>query len=173
MQWNDRTRRSPIARNRTQHASRPSPPPIQTQHSAQHSTAQHSAAGPRPKAAPVAALGHVALDLPRKLDLIADVEVDLEVDQVAHALIEEGVEALDHQDLGVGGLGLGGGGFGVWSVAGGGGVHSENRFKSKKAGRGVIMEVAGTKALPPLGHTHTHTHTHTHAHAHTHTPWRG
>ncbi len=42
----------------------------------------------------VAALGHVALDLPRKLDLVADVQVDLEVDQLAHALVVEGVQAL-------------------------------------------------------------------------------
>jgi hypothetical protein len=48
----------------------------------------------------VAALRHVALDLPRKLDLVGDVEVDLEVDQLADALVEEGVEALDDQDLG-------------------------------------------------------------------------
>ena len=48
----------------------------------------------------VAALGHVALDLPRELDLVRDVEVDLEVEQVAHALVVEGVQALDDEDLG-------------------------------------------------------------------------
>ena len=47
----------------------------------------------------VAALRHVALDLPRKLDLVADVQVDLEVAEVSHPVVEEGVQALDHQDL--------------------------------------------------------------------------
>jgi hypothetical protein len=40
------------------------------------------------------------LDLPRKLDLVGDVQVDLEVEQRAHALVSEGVQAL--QNLGRG-----------------------------------------------------------------------
>ena len=47
----------------------------------------------------VTPLLHVALDLPCKLDLVTDVEVDPEVVQVTHALVIEGVQALDHQDL--------------------------------------------------------------------------
>jgi hypothetical protein len=43
----------------------------------------------------VAALGHVTLDLPRELHLVGDVQVDLEVQQVAHALVVERVQALD------------------------------------------------------------------------------
>lgn len=39
------------------------------------------------------------LDLPRELDLIRDVEVDLEVEQVTHALVVERVQAFNHQDL--------------------------------------------------------------------------
>mmetsp|Transcript_5430 Transcript_5430/g.18886 ORF Transcript_5430/g.18886 Transcript_5430/m.18886 type:complete len:398 (-) Transcript_5430:65-1258(-) len=52
----------------------------------------------------VAALGHVALDLPRELDVVGDVEVDLEVVHVAHALVVEGVQALHDEDLGGGDL---------------------------------------------------------------------
>ena len=47
----------------------------------------------------VAALLHVALNLPRELDLGRDVEVDLVVAQLRHALVEEGVEALDDEHL--------------------------------------------------------------------------
>ena len=47
----------------------------------------------------VAALLHVALDLPGELDLVADVQVDLEVQQVGHALVVEGVQPLQHHDL--------------------------------------------------------------------------
>lgn len=47
----------------------------------------------------VPALGHVTLDLPRKLDIVRDVQVDLEVEQVTHALIVKGVQALDDQNL--------------------------------------------------------------------------
>ena len=48
----------------------------------------------------VATLGHVALDLPGELHVVGDVEVDLEVEHLAHALIREGVEALEDQDVG-------------------------------------------------------------------------
>lgn len=48
----------------------------------------------------VSALHHVPLDLPRELDLVRDVKVDGEVQQVAHALVDEGVEALDDHDGG-------------------------------------------------------------------------
>lgn len=48
----------------------------------------------------VSALHHVPLDLPRELDLVGDVQVDREVEQVAHALVDEGVEALDDDDGG-------------------------------------------------------------------------
>ena len=41
----------------------------------------------------------VHLQLPGELDVVADVQVDLEVQQVPHALVVEGVQALDHQDL--------------------------------------------------------------------------
>ncbi len=47
----------------------------------------------------VAPLLHVALDLPCELDLVTDVQVDAEVVQLAHALVVEGVEALQHHDL--------------------------------------------------------------------------
>ena len=47
----------------------------------------------------VPALSHVALQLPGKLDIVRDVQVDLEVQQVAHALVVEGVEALNDEDL--------------------------------------------------------------------------
>lgn len=47
----------------------------------------------------VATLSHVTLDLPCELDLVADVQVDLEVNQVTHTLVVEGVETLNHQDL--------------------------------------------------------------------------
>merc|ERR1719313_1413660 len=45
------------------------------------------------------ALLHVALDLPRELDLVRDVEVDLEVEQLLHALVKERVQTLDDQDF--------------------------------------------------------------------------
>lgn len=48
----------------------------------------------------VAALHHVALDLPRELDLVRDVEVDGEVKEVAHALVHERVQPLDDDDRG-------------------------------------------------------------------------
>merc|ERR1740130_1272413 len=48
----------------------------------------------------VAALLHVALDLPGELDLIRDVEVDREVHEIAHARVVERVEALDDHDVG-------------------------------------------------------------------------
>ena len=47
----------------------------------------------------MATLCHVTLDLPRELHLVADVQVDLEVAEVCHPVIVEGVQALDHQDL--------------------------------------------------------------------------
>jgi hypothetical protein len=47
----------------------------------------------------VATLSHVTLDLPCELDLVRDVQVDLEVNQVAHTLVVEGVQALNHKDL--------------------------------------------------------------------------
>jgi hypothetical protein len=43
------------------------------------------------------ALAH--LDLPGELDLVGDVQVDLEVAQVTHALVVEGVQALNDQNL--------------------------------------------------------------------------
>ena len=43
---------------------------------------------------------HVPLDLPRELDLVRDVKVDGEVQQVAHALVHEGVEPFDDNDRG-------------------------------------------------------------------------
>ena len=55
----------------------------------------------------MSALHHIPLDLPRELDLVRDVEVDREVQQVAHALVDEGVEPLD--DDNGGGLDLLGG----------------------------------------------------------------
>lgn len=48
----------------------------------------------------MSALHHVPLDLPRELDLVRDVQVDGEVQQVAHALVHEGVEPLDDDDGG-------------------------------------------------------------------------
>ena len=47
----------------------------------------------------MATLGHVTLDLPRELDVVGDVEVDLEVEHVANALVREGVEALEDEDV--------------------------------------------------------------------------
>lgn len=47
----------------------------------------------------VATLSHVTLDLPCELDLVRDIQVDLEVNQVAHTLVVEGVQALNHKDL--------------------------------------------------------------------------
>ena len=47
----------------------------------------------------VAALLHVPLQLPGKLDIVTDVQVQLEVQQVPHALVKEGMKALHHQDL--------------------------------------------------------------------------
>ena len=47
----------------------------------------------------VAALLHVPLQLPGKLDIVTDVQVQLEVQQVPHTLIKEGMKALHHQDL--------------------------------------------------------------------------
>mmetsp|Transcript_4334 Transcript_4334/g.9805 ORF Transcript_4334/g.9805 Transcript_4334/m.9805 type:complete len:407 (+) Transcript_4334:94-1314(+) len=47
----------------------------------------------------VSTLRHVALDLPRELDLVGDVEVDGEVAEVAHALVHERVKSLDDEDL--------------------------------------------------------------------------
>mmetsp|Transcript_6980 Transcript_6980/g.42763 ORF Transcript_6980/g.42763 Transcript_6980/m.42763 type:complete len:249 (-) Transcript_6980:434-1180(-) len=44
-------------------------------------------------------LGHVTLDLPGKLNIIRDVEVDLEVQQVTHTLVKEWVEPLNDQDV--------------------------------------------------------------------------
>ena len=46
----------------------------------------------------VAALDHVALDLPGELDVVRDVEVEREVEELAHALVGHGVEALDDDD---------------------------------------------------------------------------
>merc|ERR1719258_752851 len=46
-----------------------------------------------------AALAHVALDLPSVLDRVRDVEVDLEVKELLHALVEERVQAFNDQDL--------------------------------------------------------------------------
>lgn len=48
----------------------------------------------------MSALHHVPLDLPCELDLVRDVKVDGEVEQFAHALVDEGVEALDDDDGG-------------------------------------------------------------------------
>lgn len=48
----------------------------------------------------VSALHHVPLDLPRELDLVRDIQVDGEVQQVAHAVVDERVEALDNDDRG-------------------------------------------------------------------------
>ena len=45
-----------------------------------------------------AALGDVALRLPRKLDLVGDVEVDGQVERVAHAIVVERVQALEDDD---------------------------------------------------------------------------
>ena len=46
----------------------------------------------------VAALDHVSLDLPGELDVVRDVEVEREVEELAHALVGHGVEALDDDD---------------------------------------------------------------------------
>ena len=53
-------------------------------------------------------LSHVALQLPGELDVVRDVQVDLEVQQIAHTLVVEGMEALNDQDLQAGGQELGG-----------------------------------------------------------------
>lgn len=46
----------------------------------------------------VSTLFHVSLDLPRELDVIADVEVDGEVEQLPHAWVVHGVETLNDDD---------------------------------------------------------------------------
>ena len=48
----------------------------------------------------VTTLGHVTLDLPGELDVVGDVEVDLEIEHVADALVGEGVETLEDKDGG-------------------------------------------------------------------------
>jgi hypothetical protein len=47
----------------------------------------------------VATLCHIALYLPCKLDVIRDIEVDTEVNKFVDAVIVEGVEAFDDEDL--------------------------------------------------------------------------
>ena len=42
---------------------------------------------------------HVSLDLPGKLDLVRDVEVDLDVHQISDSLVVERVETLSHKYL--------------------------------------------------------------------------
>eukprot|EP00968_Pinguiococcus_pyrenoidosus_P021712 scaffold2893_cov254-Pinguiococcus_pyrenoidosus.AAC.22 len=48
----------------------------------------------------VSALLHVTLDLPRELDVVADVEIDAEVDELLHAIVGEGVQTLDDDNRG-------------------------------------------------------------------------
>lgn len=47
----------------------------------------------------VATLSHITLDLPGKLDLVRDVEIDAEIHQVVDAVIKEWVQAFNDQDL--------------------------------------------------------------------------
>ena len=47
----------------------------------------------------VAALCRVPLHLPGKLYIIADVQIQLEVQQIPHTLIIEWMKPLNHQDL--------------------------------------------------------------------------
>ena len=48
----------------------------------------------------VATLSHITLDLPGELGLVGDVQVDAEIDELVDAVIEEGVETLNDEDLG-------------------------------------------------------------------------
>ena len=47
----------------------------------------------------VTTLGHVALNLPRKLNLVGDVQVNLEIKHVAHALVGERVKTFEDEHL--------------------------------------------------------------------------
>jgi hypothetical protein len=48
----------------------------------------------------VTTLGHITLDLPSELGLVRDIQIDTEIDEVVDAVIEEGVETFNDEDLG-------------------------------------------------------------------------